>query len=133
MSNEETKMEIEIIDIDNSQFAKTLTQFELTGDMEFEFIDEEDISIPERQSKKIDAFFPYGSYSKERTYRDYWSDSDHGLLCALVRIKVIRMNRRGKIAILDDIREFRLLPALIANDLCDDFAAHELKFSVYHN
>lgn len=124
-------IEFEIIEIDNSVFAKTPTKFELTGELEIEFIDESEIQIVKRESKKVDAFLPYGSYSKERTYRDYWNAEDHELLSALVRIKVVRLNRRGKIAILDDIREFRLLPALIATRLCDELAAGEFKFSVY--
>jgi hypothetical protein len=41
------------------------------------------------------------------------------------------MNRRGKVAILDDIREFRLLNKVIASSLCDSFTNVGYVFSVY--
>ena len=124
------EFEYEMID------AKDVVSPRLTipDNMEYEFIDEELVEITRREKQeKIEAFFPYGSYSAERTYRDYWTETDHDLLSSLVSIKVMRMNRRGKVAILDDIVEFRRLPRQKAMELIEHLFNHEMKFSVYHD
>lgn len=120
-------MEFEYIDIDQ---VETLTNFELTNELSFEFIDESELEVKEKATK-IEAFFPYGSYTKEKTYRGYWEDNDQELLYCLVKIKVNRANKRGKIAILDEIKEFRLLTSILKNNLCDELKLNEFKFVVY--
>jgi len=120
-------MEFEYIDIAE---VKHLTQFELTDEFSFEFIDESELEVKEK-AEKIESFFPYGSRTKEITYRTYWGENDQELLYCLVKIKVNRANKRGKIAILDEIREFRLLTSILKNNLCDDLKLLEFKFVVY--
>lgn len=125
-------MEFEIVDASEIESPKTLTQFEVTGEFDFEVIDSDAITIPVRErSKKIDAFFPYGSYSKERTYRTYWEDIDQDFLMSLVSLKVQRMNRKKQEVILDDIREFRLLNKDARNQLIKSFTIVGYNFSLY--
>lgn len=125
-------MEYEIVEVLEVEKAKTLTNFELTGEFEFEFIDSDSIIIPVKEaSKKIEAFFPYGSYSKERTYRTYWEDNDQDFLMSLVSVKVQRMNRKKQEVILDDIREFRLLKKVAREELVESFVNIGYKFTVY--
>mgnify|MGYP000928581370 CR=1 FL=1 len=90
-----------------------------------------DINVTSKNKKAVKAYFPYGSYTKERTHRDYWLSDDQEFLACLVSIKVQRMSRRNQIIILDDIREFRLLTKEIATGLCESFATVGYKFSVY--
>jgi len=123
-------MEFEIVDASDIESPKSLTNFEISGELEFEVIDEDQVIVPERK-KKIDAFFPYGSYSKERTYRTYWEDNDQDLLMSLVTVKVQRMNRKKQEVILDDIREFRLLKKVFRDQLVDRFTNIGFSFSVY--
>ena len=125
-------MEYEIVEVSEVVKAKTLTNFELTGEFEFEIIDGDSITVPVREaSKKIEAFFPYGSYSKDRTYRTYWEDNDQDFLMSLVSIKVQRMNRKNQSVILDDIREFRLLKKVAREELVESFINIGYKFSLY--
>jgi hypothetical protein len=127
-------MEFEIVDASEIESPKTLTQFEVTGEFDFEVIDSDAITVPVRErSKKIDAFFPYGSYSKERTYRDYWRDNDQDLLMSLVSIKVRRKNRKGEVVILEDIREFLLLSKMFKEQLIESFINTECQFVIYHD
>ncbi len=125
-------MEFEIVDASEIESPKTLTQFEVTGEFDFEVIDSDAITVPVRErSKKIDAFFPYGSYSKERTYRTYWEDIDQDFLMSLVSLKVQRMNRKKQEVILDDIREFRLLNKDARDQLIKSFTIVGYNFSLY--
>lgn len=125
-------MEYEIVEVSEVEKAKTLTNFELTGEFEFEVIDGDSIIVPVREaSKKIEAFFPYGSYSKDRTYRTYWEDNDQDFLMSLVSIKVQRMNRKNQSVILDDIREFRLLKKVAREELVESFINIGYKFSLF--
>jgi hypothetical protein len=125
-------MEFEIVDASEIESPKTLTQFEVTGEFDFEVIDSDAITVPVRErSKKIDAFFPYGSYSKERTYRTYWEDIDQDFLMSLVSVKVQRMNRKNQEVILDDIREFRLLKKVARDQLIKSFTIVGYNFSLY--
>jgi|APGre2960657404_1045060.scaffolds.fasta_scaffold222280_2 translation initiation factor 1 (eIF-1/SUI1) len=121
---------IEIVDASEIISPITLTSFELSGVLEFEFMDESEVEVKETK-KAVKAYFPYGSYTKERTHRDYWLSDDQEFLACLVSIKVQRMSRRNQIIILDDIREFRLLTKEIATGLCESFATVGYKFSVY--
>ena len=123
-------MEFEIVDASEIELPKSLTNFEISGELEFEVIDEDQVIVPERK-KKIDAFFPYGSYSKERTYRTYWEDNDQDFLMSLVSIKVVRMNRKKQEVILDDIREFRLLNKDARDQLIKSFTIVGYNFSLY--
>ncbi|CAB4135657.1 hypothetical protein UFOVP573_56 [uncultured Caudovirales phage] len=123
-------MEIEIVDASEIVAPITLTSFEVTGVLEFEFMDESEVEVKETK-KAVKAYYPYGSYTKERTHRDYWLGDDQEFLASLVSIKVQRMSRRNQVIILDDIREFRLLTRAIATDLCESFATVGYKFSVY--
>jgi len=127
-------MEIEIIDISEVVPDKTMTSYEVTGNLSIDIIDEDDVEIVVREKKeKVDAFFPYGSYTKERTYRDYWRDNDQDLLMSLVSIKVRRKNRKGEVAILEDIREFLLLSKMFKEQLIESFINSECQFVVYHD
>jgi len=121
-------MDYEIVDA--LELGISSIEFNFDGNFDFEVIDEGQIEIKEKVTK-VETSFPYGSYSKERTYRDYWLDHDQEFLASLVSVKVARMNKRGKVAILDDIREFRLLNKTIASSLCDSFTNVGYVFSVY--
>jgi tRNA isopentenyl-2-thiomethyl-A-37 hydroxylase MiaE len=123
-------MEFEIVDASVIELPKTLTNFEISGELEFEVIDADEVIVTERK-KKIEAFFPYGSYSKERTYRTYWEDNDQDFLMSLVSVKVQRMNRKKQEVILDDIREFRLLKKVAREQLVESFTNVGYNFSVY--
>jgi tRNA isopentenyl-2-thiomethyl-A-37 hydroxylase MiaE len=123
-------MEFEIVDVSVIELPKTLTNFEISGELEFEVIDADEVIVTERK-KKIEAFFPYGSYSKERTYRTYWEDNDQDFLMSLVSVKVQRMNRKKQEVILDDIREFRLLKKVAREQLVESFTNVGYNFSVY--
>jgi hypothetical protein len=102
--------------------------------IEFEIIEETDIMYSRQpKEKKAQTFYPYGSYSTERTYRDYWSDEDQALLQSLVRIRVIRDNAKGKVTVLDNLTQFRLLKEVFANELCDWLFNNEYKFVVYND
>lgn len=127
-------MNIEIVDASEVIKNKTMTSYEITGNLNIEVIDEEDVEVVVREKKeKVDAYFPYGSYSKERTYRDYWRDNDQDLLMSLVSIKVQRRNKKGEVAILEDIREFLLLSKMFKEQLIESFMNSECQFVVYHD
>ena len=127
-------MNIEIVDASEVIKNKTMTSYEVTGNLNIEIIDEDDVEVVVREKKeKVDAYFPYGSYSKERTYRDYWRDNDQDLLMSLVGIKVRRRNRKGEVAILEDIREFLLLSKMFKEQLIESFVNSECQFVVYHD
>ena len=127
-------MEIEIVDVSEVIPDKTMTSYEITGSLAIDIINEDDVEIVIKEKKaKVDAFFPYGSYTKERTYRDYWRDNDQDLLMSLVSIKVRRRNRKGEVAILEDIREFLLLNKMFKEQLIESFVNSECNFVVYHD
>jgi hypothetical protein len=98
--------------------------------MQFEIIDESDI-LTVRSKKKVKANFDGGTWSKEKTYRTYWTNEDQEFLQSLIRIKVIRMNNKNKTAILDEIVEFRLLKKMYAEALVKEFIFHEANFIIY--
>lgn len=98
--------------------------------MQFEIIEEADI-ICVRSQKKVKSNFDGGTWSKEKTYRTYWTNEDQEFLQSLVRIKVIRINNKNKTAILDEIVEFRLLKKLYAEALVKEFIFHEANFIIY--
>jgi hypothetical protein len=127
-------MNIEIVDASEVIKNKTMTSYEITGNLNIEIIDEDDVEVVVREKKeKVDAYFPYGSYSKERTYRDYWRDNDQDLLMSLVSIKVRRRNKKGEVVILEDIREFLLLSKVFKEQLIESFINTECQFVVYHD
>ena len=127
-------MEIEIVDVSEVIPDKTMTSYEITGNLVIDIIEEDDVEVVIKEKKvKVDAFFPYGSYTKERTYRDYWRDSDQELLMSLVSIKVQRKNRKGEVVILEDIREFLLLSKMFKEQLIESFMNTECQFVIYHD
>jgi hypothetical protein len=127
-------MEIEIVDVSEVIPDKTMTSYEITGNLVIDIIEEDDVEVVVKEKKaKVDAFFPYGSYTKERTYRDYWRDNDQELLMSLVSIKVQRKNRKGEVVILEDIREFLLLSKMFKEQLIESFMNTECQFVIYHD
>lgn len=105
----------------------------LTQDIDIEFVDADSIKVASRSSKPK-LYFDGGSYLRNSPhYRDGWQDDDHLFWASLVRVKVTRINNRGKVAILDDIIEFRKLTAKFAAELCESLKMSGAVFAVYHD
>lgn len=103
-----------------------------SDDLDIVICDESDLTFPRQKKKKIKPYFDGGTYlTNYPHHRDGWTKVDFDFYAALVTIKVQRKNRKNQIPVLDDIVEFRMLPAKEANELCDKLFAMDYVFVVY--
>lgn len=70
-------------------------------------------------------------YFDECSTRYYHSKEDWELLRSLVIMKCVRKNRKKENIVLDDIVEFRLMPSVMAEELCNYLFRNDINFVVY--
>lgn len=103
-----------------------------SDDLGMEIVNEEDLVFLRQKKKKIKAHFDGGTYLNNHPhFRDGWTKTDWDFYAGLVRIKVLRKNKKGIVPVLDDIVEFRMLPSKEANELCQWLFDNDFTFVVY--
>lgn len=101
-------------------------------DLGMEIVNEEDLVFARQKKKKIKPYFDGGTWlSNSPHFRDGWTKTDWDFYAGLVRIKVLRKNKKGIVPVLDDIVEFRMLPTKEANELCQWLFDNDFTFVVY--
>jgi hypothetical protein len=103
------------------------------SDFEYEIVESDQIDFPTREKKKVTPLhFDGGTYLiNSPHFRDGWTETDWYFYALLVRMKVRRDNRRGRVSVLDNIVEFRMLPSMFAEEFCDSLYSEGFKFVVY--
>lgn len=94
--------------------------------------DESELDFPRQKKKKVKTYFDGGTYlTNYPNHRDGWTKIDWDFYASLVRMKVARNTRKNKLTVLDDIKEFRMIPTKEANDLCQYLYDTDMLFVVY--
>lgn len=103
-----------------------------SDDLDMEIVNEDDLVFLRQKKKKIKTYFDGGTYLDNHPhFRDGWTKKDWDFYAGLVKIKVLRKNKRGITPVLDDIVEFRMLPTKEANQLCQWLFDNDFTFVVY--
>jgi hypothetical protein len=132
------EMDMEIISVDDIDF--TLDDA-LRGriPLRYEIIPASEIAPGSYQliEPEAEGFSGHGTYKANGGYRDYWSEKDWDFAFNLMLVKAHRAIRSKRIIILDDYVEFRYLPSIWAENLCNELVnrgfKHMIDFKVYHD
>jgi hypothetical protein len=120
--------------MENSEMRDNVLQNDVSSadDLDMVIVDESELEFPRQKKKKIKPYFDGGTYlTNYPHHRDGWTKVDWDFYASLVRIKVRRVNKKGLVAVLDDIIEFRMLPTNEANILCQWLFDNDFTFVVY--
>jgi len=120
--------------MENNEIRDNVLQNDVSSadSLDFVICDENELEFPRQKKKKVKPYFDGGTYLVNYPHhRDGWTKVDWDFYASLVRIKVRRVNKKGLVAILDDIIEFRMLPTNEANILCQWLFDNDFVFVVY--
>ncbi|MBM3455676.1 MAG: hypothetical protein FJX80_11080 [Bacteroidetes bacterium] len=117
----------------DQQVRDSIMQNDVSSSDDITIVNEEDLVFVGRTKKpKVKLYFDGGTYlTNYPHHRDGWTKVDWDFYASLVRMKVARNTRKNKLTVLDDIKEFRMIPTKEANELCQYLYDNDLLFVVY--
>lgn len=117
----------------DQQVRDSILQNDVSSSDDFTIVNEEDLVFVGRTKKpKVKPYFDGGTFlTNYPHHRDGWTKVDWDFYASLVRMKVARNTRKNKLTVLDDIKEFRMIPTKEANELCQYLYDTDMLFVVY--
>lgn len=117
----------------DQQVRDSILQNDVSSSDDFAIVNEEDLVFVGRKKKaKVKPYFDGGTFlTNYPHHRDGWTKVDWDFYASLVRMKVARNTRKNKLTVLDDIKEFRMIPTKEANELCQYLYDNDMFFVVY--
>jgi len=117
----------------DQQVRDSIMQNDVSSSDDITIVNEEDLVFVGRMKKpKVKPYFDGGTYlTNYPHHRDGWTKVDWDFYASLVRMKVARNTRKDKLTVLDDIKEFRMIPTKEANELCQYLYDTDMLFVVY--